>query len=81
MRIFSMRVIWLTTLKNSKKPLSIPVSLAKILLKRSMYDLITASVRIARDEIIGDWETENTNFIEGMTKILYRKRKIQKPAG
>jgi nucleoside-diphosphate-sugar epimerase len=63
-------IIAIATLTNSKKPFVIPGMLARLMLKKDMYEFITASSRIIKDDFIEDWKPSYSNFLDGMKQII-----------
>ncbi len=65
--------IGLAALTGSKKPFSIPLFVAKLLMGKEVIGFITNSYRIQQDDIISDWKPKYKNCLEGMQSILQNK--------
>jgi 2-alkyl-3-oxoalkanoate reductase len=70
-------VLEVAKMTHSGKPLQIPSCLAKKILGKSIYTVVTGSHRIDRDELIEDWEPRNKNFVEGMRGILHKVHRVR----
>jgi 2-alkyl-3-oxoalkanoate reductase len=64
----------MAALTGSKKPFSLPVFLAKLLMGKEVLNFITNSYRIQQDDIIADWKPKYKNCLEGMESILHNKK-------
>ena len=64
----------LAALTGSKKPFSIPLFLAKLLMGKEVIGFITNSYRIQQDDIISDWKPKYKNCLEGMKSISQNKK-------
>jgi nucleoside-diphosphate-sugar epimerase len=64
----------MAALTGSKKPFSIPLFIAKLLMGKEVIGFITNSYRVQQDDIIGDWKPKYKNCLEGMESILNNKK-------
>ena len=60
----------LTEKTNSRKPFSLPLPVAKLLLGKAAFDYLTMSHRILKSELIADWYPHFKNFEEGITSVI-----------
>jgi nucleoside-diphosphate-sugar epimerase len=60
----------LTALTGSKKPFSIPVFLAKLILGKDIMGFITNSYRIQQDDVISDWKPKFKNGLDGIKNLM-----------
>lgn len=58
---------------GSKKPFGIPKWVAAMILKKDIYQFITASHKIEQDQLISDWQPEHPDFISGMKSTIDRE--------
>jgi nucleoside-diphosphate-sugar epimerase len=70
----------LVKLTGSKKPFSIPLFLARLLMGKDIIGFITNSYRVQQDDIISDWEPKYRNCLDGMQSILQNNRQVDKNA-
>ncbi len=63
----------LVALTGSKKPFSIPLILAKLLMGKEVIGFITNSYRIQQDDITSDWKPKYKNCLDGLESILQNK--------
>jgi nucleoside-diphosphate-sugar epimerase len=71
---FKDMMLELVNLTSGKKPFIMPKFLSRVILKRDLYEFITASVRIKQDELVQDWQPVYACFTTGMRKILTANR-------
>ncbi len=55
---------------KSKKPFSIPLIIARSILGRDVFDFLTMSHRILKNELIRDWQPRFKTFDEGITSVI-----------